>query len=98
MESTPKKQPRKDPYCSNCGYSLRGLTESSKCPECGKPLVEVLMRDNMFAAKGYRYASKVRVFGLPLVSIAFGPSETERRGHARGDGRPRVHVLGLGFQ
>jgi len=35
----------RDPYCGNCGYSLRGLTESSKCPECGKPIVEVLQRD-----------------------------------------------------
>lgn len=75
---------RKDPYCSNCGYSLRGLTESSKCPECGKPLVEVLMRDSMYQPRGYRYASKIRVFGWPIVSIAYGPSETERRGHARG--------------
>ena len=26
-----------EPICGNCGYVLSGLTESSKCPECGRP-------------------------------------------------------------
>ncbi len=74
---------RPDPFCENCGYSLSGLTESSKCPECGKPLVEVLQRD-LPAARGRRYQSQTRVFGLPLVSIALGPHHNERIGRAVG--------------
>lgn len=73
----------RDPYCRNCNYSLKGLTDSSKCPECGKPLVEVLERGPAFSA-GTRWKSNIVVFGLPLVHIALGPHEDEKRGRARG--------------
>jgi len=59
----------RDPYCGNCGYSLRGLTESSKCPECGKPIVEVLQRDRSIP-RGKRYKSKTMPFGLLAVGGA----------------------------
>ncbi len=72
----------RDPYCRNCGYSLRGLTESSKCPECGQPIVEVLERPSMVV--GRRYTSPTVIFGLPLVHIAIGPHDEERVGRARG--------------
>ncbi len=72
-----------DPFCSNCGYSLRGLTESSKCPECGKPIVDVLERHRNFP-RGRRYTSPIVIFGLPLIHIALGPDEKSMRGHARG--------------
>ena len=71
----------RDPYCSNCGYSLRGLTESSKCPECGRPIVEVLERGPVLGL-GRRYTSKTTLFGLPLLQIASGPYENERIGRA----------------
>lgn len=74
----------RDPYCTHCGYNLRGLTESSKCPECGKPLVEVLMRDPLQYRTGRRYRSSTTVFGLPLLDIALGPHDDERIGRARG--------------
>jgi hypothetical protein len=73
----------RDPYCRNCGYSLKGLTESSKCPECGRPIIEVLERGPA-ATHGRRYQSKTVVFGLPLVHIALGPYEDEPYGEARG--------------
>ncbi|MBU0617380.1 MAG: hypothetical protein KKI02_06670 [Planctomycetes bacterium] len=72
----------RDPYCGNCGYSLKGLTESSKCPECGKPIVEVLERPSMLV--GRRYTSEIVIFGLPLIQIALGPHDEERVGRARG--------------
>jgi len=70
-----------EPYCSNCGHRLTGLTDSSKCPECGKPIIEVLTRR---AAQGRRYSSETVVFGMPLISIAFGPTDTETSGNAKG--------------
>lgn len=73
----------RDPYCNNCRYSLVGLTESSKCPECGKPLVEVLERGPAFR-RGKRYRSSIVIFGLPLVHVALGPHEDEQRGRAKG--------------
>lgn len=71
------------PYCGNCKYSLVGLTDSSRCPECGKPLVEVLQRPG-WRIPGRRYTSRTRLFGLPLLHVASGPSETEPIGRARG--------------
>jgi hypothetical protein len=73
-----------EPYCSNCGYVLSNLTESSKCPECGKPLVEVLARRNMMFQAGKRYRSKATIFGLPVIHIAIGPKDGEMRGKAKG--------------
>lgn len=74
-------------FCSNCGYTLDNLTESSKCPECGKPIVDVLVREkHAFGAAGRskRYESEARLFGLPVISIAMGPDEFGRPGTAKG--------------
>jgi hypothetical protein len=72
-----------EPYCSHCGYNLTGLVDSSKCPECGRPLVDVLARRSMLPT-GKRYQSKTRIFGWPLISIAMGPGPEGMRGVARG--------------
>ncbi len=72
-----------EPFCGNCGYSLVGATESSKCPDCGRPLVEVLQRTQV-RVRGRRYRSSVVLFGLPLIDIALGPHEEEPIGKARG--------------
>lgn len=72
------------PYCSACGYVLTGAIESSKCPECGRPLVEVLTRRNRWAESGKRWRSNARLFGLPVIDIALGPKGGEARGRAKG--------------
>ena len=78
------KEPANQPYCSNCGYVLAGLTDSSKCPECGKPIVEVLTRPSDMPNFGKRYRSKATLFGLPVIDIAVGPKNGERYGKAKG--------------
>jgi hypothetical protein len=82
----PENDPRKagDPYCGNCGCDLLGLVDASKCPGCRRPLVEVLVREPRSTWKFRRYRSPISVFGLPLLHIALGPSQTEFRGHAKG--------------
>jgi len=75
------------PFCAACGHDLSGAVTSAKCPECGRPLVEVLTR----ATPGRRgrivmrrYTSSRRVLGLPLVSVAFGLDDAGKIGHAKG--------------
>ncbi len=75
------------PFCAVCGHDLTGATASAACPECGRPLVEVLERrvPRRFGAKPTRrYRSETRVLGMPLVAIATGPDEKGAFGHARG--------------
>ena len=72
------------PYCKECGYLLVGLTDSSKCPECGRPIVDVLARDSFPNRAGIRYESQAHLFGWPLISIATGPKGNEVRGKAVG--------------
>lgn len=82
-DKTPEQYQGGEPYCGNCKYSLAGLVDSSKCPECGRPFVEVLQR-GPYARGGKRYESPIKLFGLPLLSIAMGPHDDEKRGNARG--------------
>ncbi len=72
-----------EPYCGNCGYRLTGCVESSKCPECGRPLVEVLTRPG-FERRGKRWQSRQKLFGLPLISVASGPFADEKVGRPVG--------------
>lgn len=82
---TTTREAKDAPYCANCGYALTGLTESSKCPECGKPLVEVLTRPtHAFMNLGKRYRSKATLFGWPVIDVALGPKDGELRGRAKG--------------
>ena len=70
-----------EPYCGACGHRLSGLVDSSKCPECGRPIIEVLTRSGRL---GRRYRSRTTLFGLPLIDIALGATHSETRGLARG--------------
>lgn len=71
------------PYCGNCGHLLTGAVRSSACPECGRPLVEVLMRPSI-GPVGRRYRSRARILGMPALDIALGPHGSETKGRARG--------------
>ena len=59
----------RDPCCGNRRYSLHGLTESSKCPQRDKPILEVLRRDRPIP-RGKRCKSKTVPFGLLAVGGA----------------------------
>lgn len=74
------------PYCGRCGYRLGEIGESTRCPECGGLLVDVLMRPGMAATQSRRYTSEATIFGMPVVCVALGPdpSRDEIRGHAKG--------------
>ena len=73
-----------EPYCAACGFCLTGCVDSSKCPECGRPLVEVLVRGAGDRKWGRRFQTEATMWGLPLVSIATGATPDEPYGTARG--------------
>ncbi len=72
------------PFCRVCDYDLSGCVDSSRCPECGRPLVEVLMRPEFRLQGGTRKQTRLRIMGMPAIDVALGPSGSERRGRARG--------------
>lgn len=89
MNALPRGTRLPTPYCSACGHDLTGAVDSARCPECGGPLVEVLVRGKlrfgaMVGKPVRRYESPTRVLGLPLLSIALGIDEEGRIGRAKG--------------
>ncbi|MAY75325.1 MAG: hypothetical protein CMJ31_11515 [Phycisphaerae bacterium] len=90
-----------EPFCGRCGYPLGGLVDSSKCPECGGALVEVLRWPGQVML-GRRWRTQTLIFGIPVIDIAFGPAGTDRVGRARGfiavgDEAMGVLAIGGGF-
>ncbi len=68
-----------------CGYPLEGLTESSRGPECGNPIVEVLRwPDRANPARGKRWRSRASFRGKPLIHVATGPGPVGTIGRTRG--------------
>jgi hypothetical protein len=49
---------RKDPFCIHCGYSLVGLPDNHRCPECGQPyqwqLIDEYRRDPGFFVQRHK--------------------------------------------
>lgn len=78
-----------DPFCTQCGFVLRGHEGDAICPECRAPLPAALGRYDSQRDRSKRCVrreSSATLCGWPLVSIAMGPDPDrgERFGRARG--------------
>lgn len=73
---------RKDPFCIHCGYSLVGLPDGHRCPECGQPfrlsVIEEYRRDPAFFIKRLQAARK-----HPKESAPFAAGPQRRKGKSR---------------
>src|SRR5688572_819976 len=79
VETPPPVLSADEPICSACGYRLTGCVDSSKCPECGRRVAEVLSRANT-GGRGKRWQSRQTLLGVLLISIASGPYGDEKVG------------------
>jgi serine/threonine protein kinase len=57
-----------DVACAQCGYNLRGLAGSGKCPECGRAIRDSLFRDRLIFAD----EQWLRVVTAGVTTIAWG--------------------------
>jgi hypothetical protein len=50
---------RQDPFCIHCGYTVMGLPEEGKCPECGRPyrmsVIQMFRHDPQWVMAHWRF-------------------------------------------
>ena len=55
-------QARTDDFCSHCGWTLQGLPEEGRCPECGRPyrikIVRMFRRDPQWVIAYWQSSGK----------------------------------------
>ena len=60
-----------DVFCSQCGYNLRGLSPSNKCPECGHEIAESLARWMVWPKLPLKLAAVFALLGIALTIAPF---------------------------
>ena len=69
---------RKDPFCIHCGYSLLGLPDGYRCPECGQPylhsVIDEYRRDPAFFVQRHKALRT-----LPREDVAFAAGPVRRK-------------------
>lgn len=85
--------------CRECGVEVSN--EALSCPHCGAPWPTTPQRKGY----GYEWASQTKIFGIPLVHVAFGKNDKGERRVAKGIvaigqfaiGLVTVAQVGIGF-
>jgi len=72
-------QHRKDPFCIHCGYTLVGLPDGHRCPECGRQFslatIEEYRRDPHWFVKRWKMLHS----GIPAADVAFNAGTVRRK-------------------
>ena len=65
---------RKDPFCIHCGYSLEGLADNHRCPECGRPysfaMIAEYRRDPHWFIRRYHMRHNLPAADAPFAAGA----------------------------
>src|SRR5688500_18730383 len=71
-----------DLLCEGCGYTLNGLPEDSRCPECGKPIEESIGHDrqapSLERGRGRGPLQRLGGFLATSGSVLFRPTQFYR--------------------
>src|SRR2546426_5675968 len=76
-----------DLLCEGCGYTLNGLSTDSRCPECGKPIVESIGQRRQPPAWEQLSIERFRAFVRTTCSVIFRPTHFYRTLATRRDDR-----------
>jgi hypothetical protein len=70
---------REDPFCIRCGYSLLGLPDGHRCPECGLPVSLAIIREYQRDPENFlnRWKARHRVY-IPSAVLEV-PANARRR-------------------
>jgi len=71
---------RKEPFCIHCGYSMVGLPDGHRCPECGFTFVLMELEDYQRDPHWYIKRQKLRAY-LPPADEVFhaGPAKSVKK-------------------
>jgi hypothetical protein len=65
-ESSPSSLPQETLYCPQCGYDLRGIGDTRRCPECGLTIDWNELADSRIPWVHRRQIGRVRAYGRTL--------------------------------
>ena len=69
-----------DLLCEGCGYTLNGLPDDSRCPECGKPIEESIGHDREATSveRGRGIGKRLAGFFVTSAAVLFRPTHFYR--------------------
>lgn len=77
-------QARREPFCIFCGYSLTGLPDNYRCPECGRPYtwtqIEEYRRDPQWFIERWKARETLPPADPPIEVDASRPRRRSRDG------------------